>query len=233
MDHFYVLLERLEQRAGPLRMLAECTGRMAWPRRGIYFFFEQGEQRTDGARARVVRVGTHALRTGSRSTLWGRLKQHQGTGASGRRAGNHRASVFRLHVGHALLARGFHPEAQLTWGVGASAPAETRDREAGLEAAVSRVVGAMRVLWLDVPDDAGPNSIRGVVEANAIALLSNARGPGVDIPSPGWLGRWARSEQVRRSGLWNVQHVDAVHHPSFLSVMAEAVARTGRHVTAR
>ena len=30
---------------------------------------------------RIVRVGTHGLKTGSRSTLWGRLSQHRGTSA--------------------------------------------------------------------------------------------------------------------------------------------------------
>jgi hypothetical protein len=43
------------------RMLADCTGRDGWPRHGVYFFFEGGENRADGS-PRVVRVGTYALR---------------------------------------------------------------------------------------------------------------------------------------------------------------------------
>jgi len=50
---------------------------------------------------RVVRVGTHGLKTGSTSTLWGRVHQHRDTREGG---GNHRGSVFRLHVGQALAA---------------------------------------------------------------------------------------------------------------------------------
>ncbi len=47
-----------------------CTGRMRWPQRGVYFFFEDGETRSgSGSRHRVVRVGTHALVSGSRATL--------------------------------------------------------------------------------------------------------------------------------------------------------------------
>jgi hypothetical protein len=43
---------------------------MAWPERGVYFFFEQGETRSKSHIAeRVVRVGTHALTTSSQTTL--------------------------------------------------------------------------------------------------------------------------------------------------------------------
>ena len=73
---FYDLLNRLEGRIGGRRMLADCNGRMNWPNRGIYFFCEAGEARSrSGAGLRVVRVGTHGLKAGSRSTLWARLSQ--------------------------------------------------------------------------------------------------------------------------------------------------------------
>lgn len=59
---FYELLDRLAQRVGGPRRLAYCDGRQGWPERGVYFFFETGESRTDsGSGPRVVRVGTHAL----------------------------------------------------------------------------------------------------------------------------------------------------------------------------
>ena len=98
---FYDLLDRLEARIGGRRMLADCNGGMNWPNRGIYFFCEAGEARSSsGAGLRVVRVGTHGLKAGSRSTLWARLSQHRGTArASG---GNHRGSIFRLLIGIAL-----------------------------------------------------------------------------------------------------------------------------------
>lgn len=59
---FYALIDRLREQGGGARRLADCSGRMNWPRRGVYFFFEDGEMRSDtGAGPRVVRVGTHAL----------------------------------------------------------------------------------------------------------------------------------------------------------------------------
>ena len=63
---------------------------------------EDGECRSDsGDGLRVVRVGTHALTSSSRTTLWKRLSQHKGQKASG--GGNHRGSIFRLLVGSTVL----------------------------------------------------------------------------------------------------------------------------------
>src|SRR5579859_6253932 len=98
---FYHLLASLEVYVGGKRRLAECDGHMAWPRRGVYFFFEAGECRTDsGDGPRVVRVGTHALAAGAQAKLWTRLAQHRGIKGSG--GGNHRGSIFRLLVGTAI-----------------------------------------------------------------------------------------------------------------------------------
>ena len=85
----------------------EATATADLPRRGVYFFFEPGELREDGRTPRVVRVGTHAVSAGSRTTLWTRLRDHRGH-VIGRHVGggNHRASIFRRHVGSALLGRG-------------------------------------------------------------------------------------------------------------------------------
>ena len=74
MVRFYVLLDRLKQRLGGTRILASFDRPRDWPERGVYFFFEPSEARKEsGVGPRVVRVGTHALGTGSRSTLRQRL----------------------------------------------------------------------------------------------------------------------------------------------------------------
>lgn len=105
LDAFYELLEELRPRVGGYRYLRDCGADSGWPLRGVYFFFEHGEKRKDGKSLRVVRVGTHALKAGSRSALWRRLSQHKGrTGGSFPGGGNHRGSVFRLHVGGPCLA---------------------------------------------------------------------------------------------------------------------------------
>jgi len=224
LDRFYCLLARLQERCGGMRKLSESDGRMGWPQRGVYFFFEPGEFREDGVTPRVVRVGTHGLKP-TRSTLWGRLSQHRGNlGGSMPGGGNHRGSIFRLHVGFALLATGgWSDDVRATWGRGSSAPKEVRQREFPLERAVSEHIGSMPFLWAEVDDAPSASSERGVIERGAIALLSNLDKPAIDEPSNAWLGRSADRDVVRRSGLWNVNHVSKQHDPRFLDAVGRLV----------
>ena len=209
LDRFYAALTALIERQG-LLTLRERLQRRDLPRRGVYFFFDERERRSRVDALRVVRVGTHALKRGARSTLRGRLRQHLGTRAG---HGNHRGSVFRLHVGAALLAR--DGSSLETWGVGSSASSEVRQAERENEHHVSRYVARLRVVTLGIEDDPGPDSLRGYVERNAIALLANL-GRVVDPPSTGWLGHLAQRSQVRESGLWNVNHAGSVVETGFL-----------------
>jgi DNA polymerase-4 len=56
---FYSILDALERMVGGARRLAECSGRSAWPRRGVYFFRQPGELRSEsGEGPRIVRVVT-------------------------------------------------------------------------------------------------------------------------------------------------------------------------------
>ena len=203
---------------------------MDWPRRGVYFFFEASETRLgSGTGPRIVRIGTHALTGGSRSTLWRRLSQHRGVHSGG---GNHRGSIFRLLVGVALARRG-DTALPASWGVGADTGTaarrlgidrvDVRTAEADLELLVSRYVGGLPFLWLDIGDEPGPSSERGFVERNTIALLSSSREPASDPASTAWLGAFSDREPVRRSGLWNNRHVDERYSPSFLDVVAKRV----------
>ena len=225
LERFYHLLNQLESHLGGWRRLSDSSARTGWPVRGVYFFFEEGEARSDsGDGLRVVHVGTHALKRGSATSLWKRLAQHRGTAASG--GGNHRGSIFRLLTGTALMQR--EPAlAVKSWGRGSTADRSVRRDEHSLECRVSDSIGRMPLLWLAVPDESGPDSLRGFVERNTIALLSNHHCPALDPPSGTWLGRDCSRERVRRSGLWNNNHVDEVHDPSFLNDFERLVSDTG------
>ncbi|MBF7083933.1 hypothetical protein IT084_13225 [Desulfallas sp. Bu1-1] len=219
LERFYRILNTIRERVGGERRLSTCNGRMNWPRRGVYFFFEPGENRSSGAGLRVVRVGTHAVSRGSGTTLWTRLRTHRGVLSGG---GNHRGSIFRLHVGTALLARGDYPDAvRRSWGRGSSAPKEVRRAEHSLECAVSEYIGKMPFLWLGVDDEPGPESMRKYIERNAVALLSAASRLRIDPPSEGWLGHSCRHEAVRILGLWNVDHVFDDYDPGFLELFEQ------------
>ena len=221
---FYALLDKLERNIGGARRLADCSGRMHWPQRGIYFFSESGEDRSDtGSDPRIVRVGTHALKDGSGTKLWTRLSQHKGQLSTG--GGNSRGSIFRLIVGAALIARDGYVFP--TWGDGNTAKGDIRKSELPLEREVSRVIGEMPFLWLSIEDEAGPGSLRGYIERHSIALLSNYRAPAVDAASQAWLGRCCNRERVRQSGLWNQKHVDESYEPAFLDRFEQLIAATG------
>ena len=186
---------------------------MDWPIRGVYFFQEDGEQRSDsGSGPRIVRVGTQAIKQGSKTKLWTRLSQHKGTVRTG--GGNHRGSVFRQHVGTALIVKKTLDFP--TWSDGSTAPKHIREKEFALEYSVSSIIGNMPFLWLPINDDPGRDSARAHIETNAIALLSNYRRGSIDGHSKDWLGQYCRNDRVREAGIWNHNHVDESYDPAFL-----------------
>lgn len=236
IEHFYGLMRTLRERLGGFLYLRECTGRQNWPERGVYFFFDEREARKGGTHEpRVVRVGTHGLKSGSSTSLWQRLSQHAGSKKTGR--GNHRGSIFRLLVGEALRERDRAAEPK-PWGIG-SGPgeaarelgmpiAEVRPGERPLEIAASRYIGDLPFLAIAVEDAAGPASGRGIVERNSIALLSNYKKAPIDPATENWLGRHSGRDRVRESGLWNNNHVEDDYDRSFLGLLERTIEETRR-----
>jgi hypothetical protein len=229
VQRFYEFLDELEEKCGGKRVLKNCHGKMKWPKRGVYIFFELGEARnTTGDGLRVVRVGTHAIgKPENQQKLWDRLRTHRGP-LSGKYAngGNHRASIFRKHVGYAIIARDkYGRDTAAKWGQGDSAPEFVRRIEHPIELVVSHHIRMMPFLWFQINDVPGPDSLRGYIERNAIALLSNYFNLSnqIDASSKNWLGKWAKSDFVKRSGMWNVDHVNESYDPNFLQVIADII----------
>jgi hypothetical protein len=190
-------------------------------RKGLYLFFDNREKCADGNTPRIVRIGTHGIKKAeSKSTLWGRLKQHKGNEKNGR--GNHRGSIFRLLVGEALINR--DSNGPVSWGIGSSAPNDTRQQEIEHEIKVSAYIKELPflVIKIDNRDD------RKFLEDNLIALLSNINRrqsdpPCPDDPSRHWLGRHSCRPLVRSSGLWNNQGVQDTNDPNFLELLAKYI----------
>ncbi|MER9456583.1 hypothetical protein [Mesorhizobium sp. M0478] len=228
LQQFYGLMDRLIHIQGGVSRLAELGSSI--PRRGVYFFFDDREPRSDsGSGPRVVRVGTHALTAGSASSLRQRLAQHRGKHGGG---GNHRGSIFRLLVGQALLSSGAVPES-LSWGVkGDPAKAglavgiardELTASELPVEEAVSCYLLKLSFARLSVDDEPGPVSLRGTIERQSIALLTNFERPALDPATPSWLGSASNRPLVVGSGLWNQRHVTEKHDPAFLATLAQLI----------
>ena len=223
--HFYTILDNLVKQQNRKSILSQSSGRDPWPQRGVYFFFETDQYRKDsGSGQRVTRIGTHALKTGSKTTLWNRLSQHKGVVKSG--GGNHRGSIFRLLVGTAIISR--ENLSYPTWGQGSSASKEIREGELLLEQLVSLTIGKMPFLYLAIADSANPYSLRGYIERNSIALLSNYEKHSIDPASSDWLGRKCNREKVVCSGLWNQNHVDEEYDPKFIDIFKDIVTNQGK-----
>ena len=227
LDRFYDLMDQLETKVGGKRALAECDGYMDWPDRGVYFFFANDEHRQSTDSLRITRIGTHAVSEGSATTLWDRLRAHRGNlSGSYEGGGNHRGSVFRKAVGEALINRDGLEEAFPRWGVGNSAGRERRLEELELERRVSEYIRELPFLWVDVDDEPGTTSDRAYIERNAIALVSNSEKESIDPRSNEWLGTHHPNRKIRRSGLWNVNHVDESYDPVFLDRLESVVGET-------
>jgi hypothetical protein len=216
----YDLLDDARRRCGGFRYLRDANTRDL-PDQGVYFFFDDCEPRGDGGGPRVVRVGTHAVSVGSRQTLAKRLRQHRGTvGGTSPGGGNHRGSVFRRHVGAALIARDGWPDAATTWAKPLAPGERPSPGEQALETAVSTYIGALPYLWVAAAGPASPTGLRARIERGAIAVLSDHRRAPINPPSATWLGHHARAPEIRTSGLWNVRHVSDPWQPDILDLVA-------------
>jgi hypothetical protein len=131
---------------------------------------------TDKFYAMLDELSTHAIAGPSTTTLWNRLRNHRGdVGGTKPGGGNHRRSIFRAHVGTALIKSGDWPDAVGQSWRDKNADRGTRCEEYSLEQAVTRHIGDMSFLWLSVPE----RQDHQLIERNGIGLLSHRRG-GVD-----------------------------------------------------
>lgn len=209
----YNQIYQLAEQTGGIRVFKDCTGKMYWPKRGVYFFVDFNERSlVSNNFPRIVRVGTHAVSSGSKTTLWHRLKTHKGTNEGG---GNHRGSIFRLHVGNAIIKR--EKIECDTWGKGQNASKEIREKERVVEQLVSEYLGQLGVIVLDVDDLPSATSARAYVEKNAIALLSS-NNSSFNFSTCDWLGGYSPRNEIKSSCLWNINYINSEYDSNFLKV---------------
>lgn len=221
LDQAYQIIERLIGKRGLIPFREAIQHEM--PTAGIYLFFDRQEPRLKNIdHLRVIRVGTHGVASGSKATLRDRMRAHYGTSSGG---GNHRSSIFRLHVGRSMILAG-RSKAVKTWGSVELPKSHTlRRQEAKLESNVSEYIGNLLVATIDVPGDSSKENDRAYLEQNLIALISNTYRP-LDPPSHRWLGRFSEKAEIRRSGIWNVNHTAQTYDPKFLAMLEYYVSVT-------
>jgi hypothetical protein len=201
LQRFYSIIEskRKDGKTFALGALSE----QKLPPRGVYVFLDGHEPNFIGTGPRIVRIGTHAISRGSRSTLRGRLRNHLGLSDGG---GNHRGSIFRLHVGRALLHANNSAAALETWGSGQDAPREVLAAEAAHERLVTEYLKQLEVFVIPVDDEPSKDSLRAAAEAQLIALLTEGL-VNIDVVQSSWLGHRSPMKLIAKSGLWNVRDV--------------------------
>ena len=178
LNKFYELINKLEK----FESIDEFLKSEQKYSKGVYFFFDPAEKINNGYN-RIIRVGSHGLSGKSNSTLKGRLRQHKGFLNGG---GNRRVSVFRRHVGNAIIKKENFDENQV--------------RDEVLEKMISDYINSLPLAVLLFEDDADK---RRIFEKNSIRILSNCS----ENFNKDWLGSFSIDEKISKSGLWNIQHV--------------------------
>ena len=193
-EKIHRILEELPERSSPSSTL---------PRNGLYFFYEQGEICAHTGKPRVVRVGNHH-RSQDRSIT--RLREHYGEIDYPEKKNG---SVFRRLLGGAILRRRNpnHPRLLPSPGKGHWEKHGGRTCELcrPLEDEVTRLLKtafAFRIVEIVAMNR------RNEMERKLIATLARCHECG---PSQSWLGLWAYSQNVQRSGMWNSEYVDGAY----------------------
>lgn len=179
LNKFYELINKLEK----FESIDEFLKSEQKYSKGVYFFFDPVEKISNGYN-RIIRVGSHGLSGKSNSTLKGRLRQHKGFLNGG---GNRRVSVFRRHVGNAIIKKENFDEKEV--------------QDEVLEKMISDYINSLPLAVLLFEDDADK---RRNFEKNSIRILSNCS----ENFNKDWLGSFSIDEKISKSGLWNIQHVN-------------------------
>jgi hypothetical protein len=189
-------------------------------KRGVYIFLDPREENFLNEGPRIVRIGTHAVSFESKSTLRTRLRSHFGQMDGG---GNHRGSIFRLHVGRALLESGELSFQKESWGEGQHAPAEIREEEVELERKVSTYLSTLEVFVIPVDDEPSKDSLRAHIETQLIALCTE-NFETIDTSEINWLGHHSPMPPIVKSGLWNLRDVAKKYKPDGLGSVAHLIS---------
>lgn len=223
VQRFYDGISKLAKSTGGIRSFNECNGRMYWPRRGVYFIVDFNENHiVSNDFPRIVRVGAHALSEGVKSTLWQRLKNHKGTKDGG---GNHRSSIFRWHVGNAIIKKG--GLVCDTWEMRKNFDKDVRESERYIEQLVSAYIGQLGVVVLEVDDLPDATSNRAFIEKNAIALISSINSS-ISFSTVDWLGNYSSRNEIIDSCLWNVDYTDSGYDDTFIKTFEYYIDETIR-----
>lgn len=180
---------------GELGRLLSRQGKAGFgvPKNGLYFWYEEAEL-GHGEKPRITRVGTHE----KQGRLRARINQHFGGAREG--------SVFRKHLGGALMRVNTEPEAEVkAWYEKRKENPRFNDpkfRYYEEEVTNQAKDSSYRVLRVDDSNE------RLQMEEKLIALFSHCE---ACCPSKKWLGNHAYRKEICDSALWNINHTHSAN----------------------
>jgi hypothetical protein len=199
----------------------------------VYFFYEDGEVWGHGGdKLRIVRVGTH-----KGGSLRNRIAEHYLLGKYERQMYFDRnrpkpsdRSIFRKNIGRALLNRDNDSYLEI-WNI-KFVEREDRERygfmrninkEKELEEKITRIIRerfSFRFIVLNGQAE------RIMLERALIGTLASCK---LCRPSENWLGNYSPIPEIRESGLWLTQHLNAKPiNERDKEVILNAIERTKR-----
>jgi len=202
------------------------------PDNGIYFFYEDGQSWGHGGRGlRITRIGTH--RDGN---FRSRIKDHYLPDYEKRIMGRDKPkpsdrSIFRKNLGRALLNR--ERDAYLSiWNIDFTARDNREtyghqrdiDKERKIEEAIIQILRQSFCFRYIIIEGQTERMGATGLESAMISTVANCE---ICRPSKEWLGNYSPNRKIRESGLWLVQHLEAVGVDKLgMKMLSEAVIRT-------
>lgn len=161
---------------------------------GLYVLFESGEK-FEGL-DRIVRIGTHT----GQNNLVKRLSEHF-------LRPNKDRSVFRKHIGRAILVRDNDHELLTHWNIDLTSK-KSREKWEGkidktaIQVVENKVSDYMKNHFSFTVIPIENKEKRLFFETGIVATVLQS--PSF-YPSPNWLGKFATQAKIRDSGLWQIQ----------------------------
>jgi len=182
------------------------------PKNGIYFFYEKGEFWGHGGnKPRIVRVGTHKDGNFGNRIAEHYLMNESKMNFSSNQPAPHERSIFRAHMGRALLNQ--HRDGYLKiWKIDFTSREKREklgylrdiNKEKEIESEITRILrNNFTFRFIELESQAERMGKTGI-ESPIIGTLAHCR---LCRPSANWLGNYSPIQQIRKSGLWLVQHL--------------------------
>jgi len=184
------------------------------PHNGIYFFYEKGETwGHDNKYLRIVRVGTH-----KGNNFRSRINDHFLFNESKMNFNEMKSapkdrSIFRKNIGRALLNKKEDDYLDI-WNI-CFTPRDNREqyghsrdiqKEKEIETKITQILKANFSFRFLLIDSQMERMGRKGLESSLIGTVASCP---ICKPSSDWLGNYSPRKEIRDSGLWLVQHLNA------------------------